>query len=896
VVIPFTSAQSFKATLVGQINDASGASIPGASITLIEEGTGRSFATLTIDDGSFTVPQVAPGRYQLNVEAPGFKKVTQTGLVLETDQTKRVSLTLQIGEVNETVNVTAEAPLLNTDTSSKGEVVTAAQLQDLPLNGRNFTDLALLVPGMYRRPAEDDQGEGLATAGTRTDASNFILDGVVNRSDRNASVGVNTSVDSIREFNVQTSTFSAEYGRTAGAQINVVSKSGTNRFRGTLFEFLRNDIFDANNFFTAPGEHKSLRRNQFGGSIGGPVLRERTFFFGSYEGTRERRSESALNTAPHASWLAGDFRNVRQPGPDGIPGNADDLNRIIDPFTRREFPVPNVIPASMVHAISKKILPFIPSSNVPGSLEDYFASGRDRSERNQVMAKVDHRIGASDNFYARWAREKAAGFDPFPSARNFYPGFGRDQKRRLDSLVASDTHTFRPNLILEGRVGLYDQRNQNLGENRNTDYISQFGIPGLSPSADMQGFPAIRIDGYSEFGDRPNDPFIYDLSNLQFFGMVNWVAGNQNLKMGADVIRSSYNERDVRNVRGDFRFRGRNTNPAGSASSGFRSFADFLLGLPDATQRQIGAEPADLTGYQYAIFLQNDWRVHPRLTLNLGLRYELQTPLSEATGRLANFIPERGGAIGKSRLSTIPGRSGQEQFWPSRRLRAATVCRRPDRDSRRRRDLFQYGNIQPDSPAVGRHLSLRSEGTVLPVVQQSRIADAEQPLSGRKRGCSGFEHSVRTAGPVQNARVLSVQSDHGARAGTGSCARSRLRRFAGSFPGHSLQSESASSHRAGCQRGCQNGASLPSIWRYSISGTDRQFKLQRSSGVAAAPIQGRPDAACFLHLLARHRHGIIHQQLDDRNAEVSSGHEEFQSGARAFRFSSRASVCRELQL
>src|SRR5206468_12506302 len=163
-------------------------------------------------------------------------------------------VTLQVGELAEAITVAAQATVVNTDTSHKGEVITARQVADLPLNGRNYTELALLVPGVYRRPADDDQGEGLATAGTRTDASNFMLDGVVNRSDRNASSGVNAGVDAIREFNVQTSTYSAEYGRTAGAQINVVSKSGTNSLDGSVFEYLRNDAFDANNFFAQPGD------------------------------------------------------------------------------------------------------------------------------------------------------------------------------------------------------------------------------------------------------------------------------------------------------------------------------------------------------------------------------------------------------------------------------------------------------------------------------------------------------------------------------------------------------------------------------------------------------------------------------------------------------------------
>jgi outer membrane receptor protein involved in Fe transport len=642
---PRAGAQSFTATVVGGVSDSQGAALPGASVTIAQEGTGRSHSTVTAADGSYALPRLPPGEYTLSAQLDGFRRFVRRGLVLETDQVRRVEIRLQVGSFSEEVTVTAAAPTVNTDTSGKGEVITQRQVQELPLNGRNYSELALLVPGVYRRPAEDDQGEGLATSGTRTDASNFILDGVVNRSDRNASAGVNVSIDAIQEFNVHTSSYSAEFGRTAGAQVNVVSKSGTNDFRGTVYEYLRDDALDAKNYFTAAGDEKALRRHQFGASVGGPLRKDRSFFFASYEGTRERRSENSLNLAPNSAWLRGDFRNVRGAGADGVPGNADDTNRIVDPFTRQEFPVPNVVPESMFHPVARAMLPFVPAANIAGSLDGYNARGISRSSRNKLTLKLDHRLSGGNNLFARWARESGGGYDPFPSSRNFYPGFGRDTRRRYDSLAVSDSHVFHPRLINELRLGLYDQRNQNLGEHRDKDWLAEFGIPGLSPARDLQGWPAVRIDGFSEFGDRPNDPFIYDIRNLQLLDMVTWVRGAHGLRLGIDVIRSRYVERDVRNVRGDFRFRGRNTNPSGGASTGFRSFADFLLGLPDATQRQVGAEPADLTGWQVAGFVQDDWRVRPWLTLNLGLRYELQTPLRERAGRIANFVPELGEVV-----------------------------------------------------------------------------------------------------------------------------------------------------------------------------------------------------------------------------------------------------------
>lgn len=676
---PAMFGQTFKATIVGQITDSNGAVVPNATVTIIQEATNISQRTNADENGNYVITQLDPGTYRVRVELDGFKSAVRNGVILETAQSLRFNVVLEVGELSAEVIISSEPSVINTETSSKGEVIVEKQVQDLPLNGRDFTDLARLTPGVYPRPADDDQGEGLATAGTRTDASNFILDGIVNKSDRNGSVGVNTSIESIREFKVETSTYTAEYGRSAGAQINVVSKSGTNSFRGSVFDYHRNDIFDAKNFFTAPGEEKTLLRNQFGASIGGPMPffnfgkggdvftngKDRTFFFVSFEGTRQRRSESALNTAPRASWLRGDFRDVLGAGPDLILGTGDDVANsnqircITSTGTKVVCPTPNVIPQTNVvvggvtilgiNPISSLIASRLPAANLIdiNSPFGYGVTLNGIRNRNQYLAKIDHRINDNNNFSFRFSQETGNGFDPFPSNRNFYPTFGRDTLQDYKNIAFSDTHIFSSNIINEARVGFFTQNSQNLGENRDTDYIAQFGIPGL-PSASnpaVQGFAAIRIDGFSEFGDRPNDPFSYKLKNIQFYDALSLITGNHSLKFGVDIIRSGYDEADVRNVRGDFRFRGRTTNTSNSASSGFRSFADFLYGLPDSTQRQIGNEPADLRGNQYAFFAQDDWRITDWLTLNLGLRYELQTPMTEASGRLGNFVPELGAVV-----------------------------------------------------------------------------------------------------------------------------------------------------------------------------------------------------------------------------------------------------------
>lgn len=667
--------QTFKATIVGQITDSNGAVVPNATVTIIQDGTNISQTVNSNANGEYVITQLDPGTYSMRIEMANFKTAVKNGLVLETAQSLRFNVALEIGDVSAEVTVTSEAAVVNTETSSKGEVIVQKQVQDLPLNGRDFTDLALLTPGVYRRPADDDQGEGLATSGTRTDASNYILDGAVNKSDRNGAIGVTTSIDSIQEFKVETSTYTAEYGRSAGAQINVVTKSGSNKIKGSLFDYVRNDIFDANNFFTPPDQDRKLRRNDFGGSIGGPLPffnfgeggpvfhngKDRSFFFFSYEGRRAVFSESAASNAPQASWLQGDFSNVRGAGNDGIYGNADDTNRVLCITTtgaQIECPTPNVIPFSVnpafpnilpANSTSLQIASRLPAANAfdSGNLTRYLVSQNRVDDRNKYLGKLDFKITDKNNFSVRYSIDSATGFDPFPSNRNFYPGFGRDTERDAKSLVFNDTHIFSSNFINEIRVAGFWQTTGNLGENRDQDYVALLGIPGLPASSDpaVRGYPAIRIDGFSEIGDRPNDPFAYELKNYQLYDSLTYIFGNHVVKAGAEIVRSNYIEADVRNVRGDFRFRGRNTNPGGGTRSGFGSFADFLYGLPDSTQRQLGSEPADLTGYQYAFFLQDNWRVTNWLTLNLGVRYEVQTPLTEATGRIGNFVPSLGEVI-----------------------------------------------------------------------------------------------------------------------------------------------------------------------------------------------------------------------------------------------------------
>lgn len=634
------SAQGVEATLLGQVTDDQGAGIAGATVTATREETNQSHTLQTSEHGLFALSHLAPGRYRLRVEAAGFKTYVETGMPLETGEVRRVAPRLGVGAVRQEVTVVAPLRRLNTDTALKSELVTSRMVEGLPLNGRHYVDLAVLAPGVYHRVGADEQGEGLSASGARADSANFSLDGTTNRADRNSTPGLDVPLEAVREFDVQTSGSPAESGRTGGAQVSVVTKSGTNRLAGSASDYVRHDALDARNVFAAPGDEPLLRRQQAAVAAGGPIRRDRLFFFGAYERVRERRSLSANTTAPNEAWLRGDFGNVRGAGVDGVWGNADDTNRLVDPFTRKEFATPNVVPDSSIDATARQMLAFLPAANLPGTLDGYAASGLSEQDRHTAVARVDSYLRRGTTVSARWAGAWDDGQDPFAAQRNFYPGFGRQTSLAQHAVSLFVGAPLAGGWVNETRAGFFRQSQNTAGDQAGVDYLTRFGLPASTSGEEFWGFPSIRIDGFAEFGDRPNDPSSYTVRNLQLFQAVSKTMPRHTLKAGVEFVASRYDELDIRNIRGDFRFRGRSTNPANQASSGFRAFADFLLGLPDQTQRQIGAEPANLRGWQAGVFVQDEWRVSGALTVNLGLRYDRQAPLVERANRLASFVPE----------------------------------------------------------------------------------------------------------------------------------------------------------------------------------------------------------------------------------------------------------------
>jgi hypothetical protein len=658
-----TFGQSFKASLVGVVTDLQKDVIPGARVTLERAETGERLAAVTNEDGNYSFQQVTPGVYLLRVEAAGFAAHIENNLTLEVSQARRFDVTLRAGGINETVTVTSTGVTLNTEIGARTEVMTARQIEDLPLNGRNYLDLAKLLPGVQESP---ESAGNLNTNGTRSDATGYIQDGISNRIDRGAGQAVVTSPDTIQEFRVETSTYSAQYGRTAGAQIQVISKTGTNRFSGSLFEFVRNDAFDAKDPFLLPTDDKKLNRHQFGGTIGGPLVlprfgeggpvfragKNRSFFFFSFDRFQERRSVSASTQAPHPDWLRGDFRNLRSAGPNGRYGDNDDIGRVMFPVTtfnaqgvasttKREFPTPNVIPLEMMSPAARKILPFIPAANVPGTLIGYVVNTVN-DNRNRVMSvRVDQRLDDRTSFFVRYAWTVADNFNPsLGQARDFYPNFGGTTESRNRLLATGFTRVISPGVINELRFGANQTRQFIYGQYLGRDMNRELGITNVAVDPIVSGFPLIRIDGFPDFGDRDTWPNRFRAGNYQISDTLTWIKRGHNIKFGGEIFWTHYDENNYNSPRGNFRFRGRASNTSNAVSSGPLSFADFLLGYLNNVELGDVPEPSNFRNRQGSLYVQDDWNVTPRLTLNLGVRYDLLGPLTEKSGRISNYVPQ----------------------------------------------------------------------------------------------------------------------------------------------------------------------------------------------------------------------------------------------------------------
>jgi outer membrane receptor protein involved in Fe transport len=595
------AAQGYKATLVGRITDQTGAVVNQAHILVTNLETNHSVSASSEETGNFVITQLPPGRYQLRIEAKDFKTFVRAGLTLQVDQTARVDAVLTIGSVSAEVIVRDEAPLIATESAALGGVITNREIVDIPLNGRNYLALAALAPGVVPAAAGANPHN---INGARADSVNYLIDGVSNVNRRGNEPVAAPSLDAIREFKILTNNFSAEYGRLGGGVISVALKSGTNQFHGTLFEFLRNDALDARGFFDQ--QVPKLKRNQFGGVLSGPLKPERTFFLFSYEGLRNRETQTRLARMPTAQERAGMFATA-----------------IRNPATRQPF-ADNRIPAELIHPLAAQLLALFPAANRSGAL-NYSTVGALPSNSDSYIAKLDQHVGRAGLLSGRFLLNATEARDPFRST--VIPGFDALRRVRKQAWSLSYTHSFGTRLVNETRFGFlrenFAERSVNAGQNTS----AEFGLPGVANGFGLANFNVI---GFPELGDPVFLPDEWTDNEYVVSDTASLLTGQHNLRLGGDFQRSQHFNLFAAYAGGQLVFQGLFTG---------QPFADFLLGLPVQTQRQVGTNKSYLFNNYFGVFAQDDWKLRPRLTLNLGLRYDVAQPPVEKFDRYANFVP-----------------------------------------------------------------------------------------------------------------------------------------------------------------------------------------------------------------------------------------------------------------
>jgi hypothetical protein len=602
------AAQTLDTAILGNVTDPSGAAVSGAAVTISQTGTGIKRTTQTASDGKYEIRYLVPGEYSVEVQAPGFRAALAKSLALQINQQARLDVALQVGDVKQAIEVTATTQLLQTENGTLGEVVSQERIVNLPINGRTFTQLAALTPGV--RVTEVNQynstgGSRIIANGARDAWLQVNLNGVSIVNNRSNYITMFPSLDALSEFKVQTGNYSAEYGGNAGANVNVQLRSGTNEFHGTLFEFFRNDKLDTRNFFRpGPFPKDVLRRNQFGTVISGPIIRNKTFFMASYEAIRSTRQSAGTNIVLTPAERRGDF--------------SANSTIIRDPFNNNAPFAGNIIPSNRVNPVSANLVnTYMPLPNTSGTV-NYSGVTQGALNIDQGLTRLDHYFGDHDQVFFHYIHMRR----DFPNVE-LNPNFYYSAQFPNNSLGFQHVHTFSPTFLNEARFGWNRANAAKLSPRTNTDFtIESLGIYGLNvggPSGrplrpDEQGFPVMNITGYMGLGDAGASSNLDHSRTYQFVDNVSVIRGAHSFKFGGD-IRRLFDDATTNNW--PFSNMSFTNDITGNGA------AAFMMGLPRTTLTPEGVPISKIRQWRYALYFQDDWKVSPKLTLNIGLRWDI---------------------------------------------------------------------------------------------------------------------------------------------------------------------------------------------------------------------------------------------------------------------------------
>lgn len=645
----------------GAVTDETGAAIAGAKVTARNTGTGETREFETGASGTYVIPQLIPGAYQVTAERTGFRRFVRSGVVLQVGQRAQVDAVLPVGSVSESVEVTAEVPLLETTDASLGQVIENRKILELPLNGRNIVGMAALIPGVIpgsgfgmgvpdgRAALIQAATANLVVNGGISAHNDVLVDGIPLSVCCQNQIAFVPSIDTTEEFRVRTNLYDAQFGRSSGGIISYASKSGTNELHGSLYEFLRNDNLDANNFFN---NRAGIRKghfvyNQFGGRIGGPIVRDKTFFFANYEGVRNRRANFLTGNVPTPEQLSGVFTTGVY---DPLTVRREGAN-----FIRDAFPG-NRIPSSRFDPVAVSLSKLWPQPNAAGA-NNFISNASANDTENQLNARIDHHLSSRTRLFGRYSYNKNDGGLPDWFGNIASPNVFTQQIRNHNAVI-EDTFTASPNLLLTFRYGLTRQSNIRAIRSAGTD-LTQFGWPSSFNSARQdEALPKIDLAGILRLSSN---------SLFQRIGEVHagaaqgaYIRGRHSLKAGAEYRVYRTNWADNGNAAGTFGFNnGFTRGPDAQRATNGTPVASFLLGYP-ASGNIAAVETIAAPQTYSALFLQDDFRVNQRLTVNLGLRWEVETPRKERYDRLSFFNPDIASPLAAQ--TGIAGLSGGLQF------------------------------------------------------------------------------------------------------------------------------------------------------------------------------------------------------------------------------------------
>ena len=628
------AAQIGRGALAGDVSDQAGSAVPGASVTVTSASTGTSRDATTAADGSYAFQGLAPGIYRIRIQLVGFRATVREGVRIATGETVRIDVRLELG-VAEAVTVTADAPLLRSETSSLGQALDQRKIAELPLNGRSFITLAGLAPGVALPP-----GSSLPRInGGRPRTNEYLFDGISVLQPEPGQVAFFPNVDAIQEFKIESNSPPAEFGRFNGGVVNLTTRSGTNAWHGTAFEFVRHESLNARNYFTPTGQKPEFRRQQFGGVTGGPIRKDHTFFFADYQGQRQTIGRTVISTVPTLLQRQGVFSEaiggrvpiIYDPGTTSPIGGGG--------FTRSPFPG-NTIPAGRFDTVARSLVERYPVPTGPGTANNYRRVDNETVDQDQFSGRIDHRWNRDlGQVFARLTRfeETFLPVTPLPEGSGVTSGTLGPQGTTAWSFASSYQRAFSERLLNELRIGDTRRSVGRTAASLDAPASDALNLPGIPSTALFPNtLPTFLIAGYQQLGSPPNTATDFSTSVTQIADTLTWVNGRHTIKAGADLRWERLNVIQPPSPTGAFTFSNLFTDLPGTANTG-TPLASFLLGQVQQFSIDLQNNRVRNRAHFQEYFVQDDWRVSPRLTVNGGLRYTLNFPSTEIDNQAAVF-------------------------------------------------------------------------------------------------------------------------------------------------------------------------------------------------------------------------------------------------------------------